>query len=49
MVNIGVYKDDTASTVADRVIKESGAKFTSTQEQRLKARQLSQMLETEIN
>ena len=26
-VEMGVFKDDTASTVADRVIKDSGVKF----------------------
>ena len=46
---MGVYKDDNAHIVADRVIKESGIKFTTTSEQRLKIRQLGQLLEVQIN
>ena len=49
LVSMGVFKDDTANTVADRVIRESGKKFTSTQEQRLKTRELAQVLEVKIN
>ena len=41
MVSMGVFKDDTANTVADRVIRESGAKFATTQDQRLKTRELA--------
>ena len=32
LVSMGVFKDDTANTVADRVLRESGAKFASTQD-----------------
>ena len=32
MVAMGVYKDDTASTVADRVMREAGARFESASE-----------------
>ena len=45
MVSMGVYKDDNAHIVADRVIKESRIKFSTTAEQRLKIRQLGQLLE----
>ena len=34
VVSMGVFKDDTANTVADRVIKESGAKFATAADQR---------------
>ena len=46
LVPMGVYKDDTASTVADRVLREAGARFANASEQRLKTRQLAQVLET---
>ena len=49
MVGMGVFKDDTANTVAERVIRESAAKFASTQEQRLKTRELAHVLEVRIN
>ena len=32
VVSMGVYKNDTASTVAQRVIRESGVKFDTTAE-----------------
>ena len=32
LLTMGVFKDDTAGTVADRIIRESGAQFPSTQE-----------------
>lgn len=49
MMSMGVFKDDTANTVADRVIRESGKKFHTTQDQRLKTRELAQLLEVLIN
>ena len=46
---MGVFKNDTPSTVADRVLKGAGVKFQTATEQRAKARQLAQVVETEIN
>ena len=44
-VSMGVWKDDNANTVSERIIKQSGAVFRDTKEQRLKVRQLSQIVE----
>lgn len=49
LMSMGVFKDDTANTVADRVVRQSGKKFATTQEQRLKTRELAQLLEVLIN
>ena len=46
---MGVFKDDTPSTVADRALREVGAKFHTATEQRAKARQLAQVVEVQIN
>ena len=46
---MGVWKDDNANTVSERIIKQSGAVFRDTKEQRLKVRQLSQIVEQQIN
>ena len=46
---MGVWKDDTASTVAERIIRQSGAVFKNTTEQRAKIRELAPIVEREIN
>ena len=46
---MGVWKDDTANTVSERIIKQSGVTFRDTKEKNVKVRQLSKIVEKEIN
>ena len=48
-VTMGVWKDDTANTVSERIIKQSGVAFKDTKEKNEKVRQLSKIVEKEIN
>jgi uncharacterized small protein (DUF1192 family) len=45
----GVYREDTANTVAERLIKQTGLYAGMTADRRLKVRELAQYVEQEIN
>lgn len=49
MQTTGVYREDTANTVAERLIKQTGLYAGMTADRRLKVRELAQYVEQEIN
>jgi len=45
----GVYREDTANLIAERLIKQSGLYAEMTSERRQKVRELAQYVEQEVN
>ena len=45
----GVYREDTANIIAERLIKQSGLYAEMTSERRQKVRELAQYVEQEVN
>ena len=49
MQSTGVYREDTANLIAERLIKQSGLYAEMTSERRQKVRELAQYVEQEVN